>query len=101
MGGAKGAARSRFSLLKAAFLLLLGGFLAIVGMNLLSDDEQAVRRPIPHAFPVADPQFARVMGSLLGPALVDGNRVETLLNGDEIFPAMLAAIRGATKTITF
>jgi cardiolipin synthase len=41
------------------------------------------------------------MGVLLGPALVDGNRAETLLNGDEIFPAMLKAIRGAKKTITF
>ena len=86
---------------KAALLVLLGGILAITAVNLVSDDEQAVRHPLPHAYAVADPQFARAMGSLLGPALVDGNRVETLLNGDEIFPAMLAAIRGATKTITF
>ena len=33
--------------------------------------------------------------------LVDGNRVTLLLNGDEIFPAMLAAIRQARTTITF
>jgi cardiolipin synthase len=32
---------------------------------------------------------------------VDGNRAETLLNGDEIFPAMLKAIREAKRTITF
>ena len=31
----------------------------------------------------------------------DGNRVDDLENGDEIFPAMLAAIRGARETITF
>ncbi len=41
------------------------------------------------------------MGNLLGPPLVGGNRVVELLNGDEIFPAMLEAIRGAKRTITF
>jgi len=41
------------------------------------------------------------MGELLGRAILDGNRVEVLLNGDEIFPGMLKAIRGARKTITF
>ena len=30
-----------------------------------------------------------------------GNRVDALQNGDEIFPAMLAAIRGARRTINF
>ena len=41
------------------------------------------------------------MGSLLGPAIVGGNRVTALQNGDEIFPAMLNAIRTARETITF
>jgi cardiolipin synthase len=41
------------------------------------------------------------MGTLLGPALLEGNRVQVLLNGDQIFPAMLAAIRDARRTITF
>jgi cardiolipin synthase len=41
------------------------------------------------------------MGVLLGPAIVGGNRVTALQNGDEIFPAMLEAIRGATQTISF
>ena len=50
---------------------------------------------------VDTPQFARDMGNLLGPPLVDGNRITTLRNGAEIFPAMLDAIRGARHTITF
>lgn len=37
------------------------------------------------------------MGSLLGPALRDGNRVTGLSNGDGIFPQMLAAIRSVTE----
>ena len=35
------------------------------------------------------------MNNLLGPGLVSGNEIITLRNGDEIFPAMLKAIRGA------
>jgi cardiolipin synthase len=50
---------------------------------------------------VDDPTFERCMAHLLGPPLVGGNRITTLNNGDEIFPAMLAAIRNATSTITF
>lgn len=48
-----------------------------------------------------EPTFERCMGHLLGPPLVGGNLVTTLNNGDEIFPAMLDAIRNAKKTITF
>lgn len=50
---------------------------------------------------VDDPTFERCMAHLLGPPLVGGNRVTTLNNGNEIFPAMLAAIRSARSTITF
>lgn len=63
------------------------------------------RPAFPHHFnfvpPVSDPQFARSMESLLGAALKDGNDVRELSNGDEIFPAMLAGIRSASRTITF
>ncbi|MFP4270506.1 MAG: phospholipase D-like domain-containing protein [Alphaproteobacteria bacterium] len=38
---------------------------------------------------------------LLGARFVAGNRIERLRNGDEIFPAMLAAIRGAERCIDF
>ena len=33
--------------------------------------------------------------------MVGGNRIDTLRNGDQIFPAMLQASRGAQHTITF
>lgn len=38
-----------------------------------------------------------VLGSLLGPGIVGGNGVTELLNGDQIFPPMLAAIQSAKK----
>jgi cardiolipin synthase len=66
-----------------------------------SGDEKAVEHPIPRLYDAEDPQFARTMGAFLGPGLLEGNRVDVLLNGDEIFPAMLQAIRSAQKTITF
>jgi len=62
--------------------------------------ERPVYYRIAAKYTVRDPQFARTVGTLLGPPLVDGNRVDTLVNGKEIFPAMLDAIRTAQKTIT-
>ncbi len=41
------------------------------------------------------------MGNLLGPGVLGGNEVADLQNGDQIFPAMLAAIRAAQRTVTF
>lgn len=46
-----------------------------------------------------DPQFKRTINSLLGPPLLPGNKVTSLRNGDEIFPAMLEAVRSAKKNI--
>ncbi len=69
-------------------------------MNLASGEKQ-IKEKMPHLYSIADPQFARVMGVALGPAIVGGNRFKAMQNGDEIFPEMLAAIRGAGKSITF
>jgi cardiolipin synthase len=41
------------------------------------------------------------MGNVLGTPFSGGNRITTLVNGDQIFPAMLRAIRGAEKSVTF
>src|SRR6185369_3202377 len=34
-------------------------------------------------------------------AIVSGNRVELLFNGEQIFPAMFEAIRSARKSVTY
>lgn len=72
----------------------------VVALNFTAR-EKLVGRRIKRLYSAADPDFARAMGVLLGPAIVDGNRFDVLLNGDQIFPAMLAAIRQARKSITF
>lgn len=76
------------------------GVLVILGLNFATPEKQ-LERKIEHHFAVGDPQFRREMGVLLGPPIVPGNTIRDLQNGDEIFPAMLEAIRGARKTISF
>jgi cardiolipin synthase len=85
-----------------AVILAIGVTLAVVFLLLnLSSGEKKIRHEIQQLYAVDDPQFLRSMGSLLGPAILGGNRIGTLLNGDQIFPAMLEAIHGATRTIAF
>lgn len=74
--------------------------LSLVATNLMTA-ETRLRTEIDHQFAVADPQFLRAMGVLLGPAIEHGNAVQHLENGDRIFPAMLDTIRSAQRTITF
>ena len=77
-----------------------GALIVLVVANLTSSAKK-IEKKIDHLYPAGDPQFVRSMGSLLGPGIVPGNRVRALCNGDEIFPAMLDAIRGARRTICF
>jgi cardiolipin synthase len=50
---------------------------------------------------VRDPTFVGTLEAHLGAPVVGGNRVDLLLNGDEIFPALLSAIRGARRSIDY
>ncbi len=68
---------------------------------------KATSRPIPENF--GDPQqieaehlrmLSRVVSRVVAQPLVPGNTIEPLINGDEAFPAMLAAIESAEKSIS-
>ncbi len=76
---------------------------AIVVMLAMSvgRSDKTVSRRLTHRFSIADPQFRREMSVMLGPTITSGNHVSALQNGEEIFPAMLNAIRSATCSITF
>jgi cardiolipin synthase A/B len=63
--------------------------------------EKKIQHQVRHLYGVVDPEFEREMGTLLGPAILPGNQITALQNGDEIFPAMLKAIRAAQHTIDF
>jgi cardiolipin synthase len=51
--------------------------------------------------PVAVDRYRHWLDGLLGVPVTDGNAVEVLRNGDQIFPAMLDAVRTARCTIDF
>ncbi len=53
------------------------------------------------ALEMGHPTFAATVAAYTGSPVVGGNRVEVLLNGDEIFPAKLRAIRSARRTINY
>lgn len=50
---------------------------------------------------VGNPSFASTLSAYAGTTVVSGNRVEILLNGDEIFPAKLRIIKAAKKSINY
>lgn len=63
--------------------------------------EKKIGHEIKADYDIGDDVFVRTMGHLLGPPLVEANKITALENGDQIFPAMLGAIRSAQRTITF
>jgi cardiolipin synthase len=63
--------------------------------------EKRIEQQLPRLYESDEADFRRALSALLGPPLVHGNDVQILVNGDEIFPAMLQAIRSARQTITF
>jgi cardiolipin synthase len=66
-------------------------------------DDRPTEQPyrVKHEYGLSDPQFQRTIGCLLGPPLIGGNSVTPLINGDQIFPSMLQAIRDARKSVDF
>ncbi len=63
--------------------------------------EKKIKKRILRRYPITGGQFERSMSELLGPPILGGNRITRLENGAEIFPAMLAGIASAEKSITF
>jgi hypothetical protein len=90
----KGKQPRQTKMLVAVLLTLLTTVMLTVSVLNLQAGEKQIRYELPHDFAVEDPQFLRCMGQLLGPGILPGNRVKALQNGEQIFPAMLDAIRG-------
>ena len=89
---------SRILLVFLAVIATLAVVLLVV--NLMSG-EKKIERHIERLYTIDDPRFGEELGVLLGPPFMAGNRARALQNGDQIFPAMLAAIRSAETSITF
>jgi cardiolipin synthase len=65
----------------------------------IAQDQEVLQIESPRA--ATDPEFPAYIAALTGTALTTGNRFEVLVNGDRVFPSMLAAIRGARRQISF
>jgi len=63
--------------------------------------ERRLRRSPQRLYTLQDPDFRRATGVLLGPAILAGNQVQPLANGDAIFPPMLRAIESARVSVCF
>ena len=50
---------------------------------------------------LSEPSFFPTLEAFAAAPIVGGNRAELLLNGEQIFPAQLAAIRSAKRTVTY
>ena len=81
-------------------LSILGTFMVVLLVLNFRKPEKDPHHKVERLFDIKSPQLKREMGALLGPAIVSGNIVQALENGDEIFPSMLAAIGAAQRTIT-
>ena len=62
---------------------------------------RTIHEPLPAVTAVRSTEFRQTIGAVVGTAFVGGNRLRTFENGDEIFPAMLSAIRGAKRSVNF
>lgn len=89
---------ARFGL-SLQWLLALSS-LGLLALLLYTSSARILKNPIESAVSVDDPTFRDFAGPLLGAEFVKGNTIEPLFNGREIFPAMLAAIRSAQKSIS-
>lgn len=69
-----------------------------VALSFLTRPEEIGYR-LPHLFTVDDPTFLPSAHALSGASTMSGNRVQVLVNGDQIFPAMLSAIRSAKRSV--
>jgi len=91
---------SKMSPLKRWILISLGLLIVAGAVIAYFSTARMVKEPIVSTLDVGGPLFAASVGPLLGAEFVGGNTIQPLINGKEIFPAMLAAIRKAEKSIT-
>ncbi len=76
------------------------GCVALLGACAMHDGKVVTQEVAP-VYSAASPAFRQATGSLLGGSFLGGNNVTTLVNGREIFPAMLRAIQSARRSINF
>lgn len=95
-----GGSGRRQSAVRSVSVAIVAVVATLIGLNFVQP-ERRLKVPVEHRYATADAEFRHELSVLLGPPILDGNRVSNLENGTEIFPAMLEAVRGAKRSITF
>jgi cardiolipin synthase A/B len=90
--------RRPLRLLAIVLVSVTAGYVFAITAAKSSAPKQTVYE-LPHGFTVSDPTF--LPSALPGPTMTSGNRLDLLENGDAVFPAMLAAISSARRTVSF
>lgn len=90
--------RARVTIAMVAFAM---GVLVTLFVAAILPDRRALVAPVPPTLEAGNPEFHATMNTLFGSRIVHGNAVETLVNGDAIFPAMLEAVSEAERTVNF
>jgi len=84
---------------RRAFVILLAAAGIVAMLLMLAQDQETLK--VRSAIGAEDPRHSAYLAALVGTALSRGNRYDVLTNGDQIFPAMLDAIRNAKRRISF
>jgi cardiolipin synthase A/B len=75
------------------------GIMAMVSY-LIAPAAAPPRFGLDHEFSTESPEFVATVAGASGSPFLGGNQLELLNNGDAFYPAMLAAIKGAERSIT-
>jgi cardiolipin synthase len=84
---------------RRAFVILLVAAGVVAVLLMFAQDQETLK--VRSAVSVEDRRNPPYISALVGAALSRGNRYDVLTNGDQIFPAMLDAINGAKRRISF
>jgi len=79
-------------------IMLIAAIVTATVLAIAQDQETVELRS---ALAAEDPTASEYLSALVAADLVEGNTYDVLVNGDQVFPAMLQAIAGARERISF
>jgi cardiolipin synthase A/B len=79
---------------------MAGAALTFATVHLMPDRRDLVA-PVPHVAGLSSQEFMRTLSGTFRGELVGGNAIDTLVNGNEIYSAMIAEIEAAQTSINF
>lgn len=92
---------NRWRIVWVVLLSLLVVALVVAAFGIVFLKRAVVDYRSEHDFSTRDPAFFGSAHALADPPPLDGNLVQLLHNGDQIFPALLSAIRSAKTSVNF